>query len=269
MITKLFSSNFLDDYAKEHDEFPKQVRVRCQSRAEMYICMEYLKQKGYMIISSCITPTLMEVRALRDPFHAFSERVLRTQDAIDMSKNFMLLFYDDMTDASKKLCLGDCLRVETDTILHGFIEHALMEYHTYIREVGSDMVERKENALSVIKGYNEFTKDCDAYLLPQYADMVEEFNAGTYLHNRGVPVRSAKDKPDTMVIFRVPGATRGHLVIENDLVKAISFYDDTCFDMRIGCYDPKIKDEIPKKWIGKEWKVPYIGGYPNDSVKSN
>ena len=269
MITKLFSSNFLDNYVKEHDEFPKQVRVRCESRAEMYVCMEYLKQKGYMIISSCSTATMNEVKAMRNPFQIFSERVIRTQDAIDMSKNFMLLFYEDMMDASKKLCLGDCLRVETDTLLHGFIEHALMDYHSYIRDVHQDIIQRKEKALSIRKGYNEFTKDCDAYLLSQYAAMVEEFNAGTYLNNRGIAETSERYNPGKVVVFRVPGATRGHLVIENDLVKDIIFYDETCFDPRIGCYNPKIREEIPKKWIGKEWTVPYVGGYPNDSVKSN
>jgi len=268
MITKLFSSSFLDEYVKEHDAFPRHVNVRCETVGELFACAVYLKSQGYHHVIMHYGIDRYEINAVRGAQATFLDRIDDTIEAIDMSKNFALHFYNDKEDGTSTVMLAKGTLVPTDTVLHSFLEDAFMKYKKYIRNVKVDAIELKQQLLSTRKGYNAFTKDCDAYLLPQYKDMATEFNAGTYLHNRGVQETDEKTGMG-YVAFRVPGATRGTIVIHQDIVKDISFNEDTCFSKSIGCYDPKIKEEIPAKWIGQAWKVDYVGGYLDDNTENN
>ena len=48
---------------------------------------------------------------------------------------------------------------------------------------------------------------------------------------------------DTFCI-RVPGATRGYIKLEKNVIKEINLYDDTAFSKKLGCYDEKRKSEL-------------------------
>lgn len=90
--------------------------------------------------------------------------------------------------------------------------------------------------------YNDFTMVLDKYI--KHSDQIDKewYNIciRTYLCLADVP-----DNPqeDFHVAFRVPGATRGHIACDKDLIiKDIVFYD-TCWGV-IGIYDESRKDEM-------------------------
>ena len=103
---------------------------------------------------------------------------------------------------------------------------------------------------------NEFTADCDKYLLPQYKRMLEKGYKQTYFYDNGRLVYHAEVKEHHMIL-RVPGATRGHVVIDNNVIKNIVFYPDTAYltgPRCVGCYSEDVVNAIKDKWIGKEMK---------------
>lgn len=94
------------------------------------------------------------------------------------------------------------------------------------------------------EGICEFTIDCDRFLLPELI----KNSFCTYLWDMG-SIRWSHDRG--FISFRVPGATRGSIVIGMDnIIKDIIFYDDVCFG-NISCYQPEIVSFIHKKYIGK------------------
>lgn len=95
-------------------------------------------------------------------------------------------------------------------------------------------------------GINEFTLDCDRFLLhPEYEFM------RTYLSDMGNVLRIGNKG---YIAFRVPGATRGNIVVNaaNKIIDVIFFYD-MCFEGMAKCYDKAIIGYIRSKYIGAEF----------------
>lgn len=72
----------------------------------------------------------------------------------------------------------------------------------------------------------------------------EGYVEGTYLY---------WDEDDYNLGFlciRFPGATRGCIYFDkSDIITKIDFYEDTCFDKGIGCYEKSLLN-IVSQWIG-------------------
>ncbi len=115
-------------------------------------------------------------------------------------------------------------------------------------------MEKSKFHTSLHKGYNSFTEECDKFLIKGYARGAKVFGAKTYLYKGGDLEDS--EEGGQFVAFRVPGATRGALIVESGKIIDIKFNEDTCFDYRngVGCYNKKIVDAT-KKFIGTEYKV--------------
>lgn len=103
--------------------------------------------------------------------------------------------------------------------------------------------------------YNNFTKELDKYniIFNKYKDC--EYNScwRTYLWDADVE-RAVQGKK-TLIAFRVPGATRGHIEVDDNLIiKDIVFYEDVCFSNNLGCYVKNAKEIIPK-FLGTKLEV--------------
>lgn len=94
-------------------------------------------------------------------------------------------------------------------------------------------------------GINEFTLDCDRFLLYKGNDCMR-----TYLWNMG-EVQWFGDVGG--IAFRVPGATRGNIKIDKEyrIIDVVFFYD-VCFS-KIKCYDSRIVDFIKNKYVGSKF----------------
>ena len=118
-------------------------------------------------------------------------------------------------------------------------------------------MEKAKFHTSLHKGYNAFTEECDKYLIKGYAKAAKEFNARTYLHKGGDLENGTDGKQ--FVVFRVPGASRGALIVDSGQIVDIKFNDDTCFDYKkgVGCFHKKVV-EATKKFIGTQYVVDVI-----------
>lgn len=101
--------------------------------------------------------------------------------------------------------------------------------------------------------YCKFTEDLDKHLLGCFSK--DDFTKRMYKsYLWGSDVENCLRGKDSIIAFRAPGATRGHLKVEklnNELIiKEIIFYEDTCFSDKIGCYKESVKELIPL-YIGK------------------
>lgn len=112
--------------------------------------------------------------------------------------------------------------------------------------------------------YNNLTEELDKYI--QRTDKIDQdwydFCIRTYLCLEDVPLKPTEDFD---VAFRIPGATRGHIECDKDLIiKDIIFYD-TCWG-KVGIYKEDKKDEmtstIKDKFIGT--KLDIINGITHD-----
>ena len=76
----------------------------------------------------------------------------------------------------------------------------------------------------------------------------------TYLYNGGVPEKNGH------VVFRVPGATRGHIVLDKmNVIQDIIFYPETCFGESdqsgsVACYDKSILT-LKLKYTGTKYDI--------------
>ena len=110
---------------------------------------------------------------------------------------------------------------------------------------------------------NKFTEECDKYLTDNYKGY-DDYLLNTYLYGNQDGVEFNEHN---WCCFRVPGATRGGIKIENGIITDIEFFEDTCFDYSkgIGCFKQEVI-EATKKFIGTEFDLPisefYKGGMP-------
>lgn len=94
---------------------------------------------------------------------------------------------------------------------------------------------------------NSFTEKCDEYLI----DGVKEAGFFTYFHSVNGKVL-IDDKG--YIKFRVPGATRGSIKLNGNIIEKVSFYEDVCFSW-IGCYKEEVVN-VAEEYIGKEFDLP-------------
>lgn len=72
---------------------------------------------------------------------------------------------------------------------------------------------------------NDFTKECDKHLLPEWAELHKEGYGETCL-----AFFLDEVKPNGRIALRYPGATRGHVVIdEHGCLKELVFYQETAW----------------------------------------
>lgn len=103
--------------------------------------------------------------------------------------------------------------------------------------------------------YNNFTEELDKYnhVYEQFKDKEYAGCWRTYLWEPDV--KNAVQGKENLVAFRVPGATRGHVKVDDNLIiQDIVFYEDTCFSHNIGCYKESIKEVIPK-FLGTKLEI--------------
>lgn len=105
---------------------------------------------------------------------------------------------------------------------------------------------------------NDFTRFLDEYRSDNILIGLEPFwqkVMSTYLCYNDIEddIRSYDLQPERHIAFRVPGATRGHVEVdENFVIKKIVFYPDTCFNSNhngIECYKKEVV-EASNKFIG-------------------
>lgn len=119
-----------------------------------------------------------------------------------------------------------------------------------------------EKCGNIIEYTNEFTKDLDEHLKSSWKRMLN-YSSGSYIY-LDYPAQSkyeCENFPDLfIVVFRFPGATRGHIVMRRDtgIVDGIRLYDTAYtrpgkLSTGITCYMPSVIKVIDK-WIGKPMK---------------
>lgn len=103
--------------------------------------------------------------------------------------------------------------------------------------------------MCTIKYRNNFTKECDKFLLTRWANTVRDYSLHTEFYIDGYDMLQGHDT--YVVAFRFPGATRGHVAIDRDsgLVREVKFYDTAYEQEGIACYKPEIQSLV-LKWEG-------------------
>ena len=96
-----------------------------------------------------------------------------------------------------------------------------------------------KNNLLKDQWYGLITDTINEYLYENIKSIVDKgYCNGTYIV-----------KYDTNLLsIRFPGATRGYIKLDNDIITEIKFYSDTCSGI-IGVYVDKVKDSC-NKYIG-------------------
>ncbi len=94
--------------------------------------------------------------------------------------------------------------------------------------------------------YNELTREMDKHLEQVYKESLEHFGwDGTYICEKDVRPNFKND----VYAIRYPGATRGHIEVdENNCIVSILLYD-TAVGGCVGCYENSVND-IFDKYIG-------------------
>ena len=97
------------------------------------------------------------------------------------------------------------------------------------------------NGGNTIRYFNKITEELDQHML--YTN--QPYCYDTY-------ITEWKDDEPFIWLIRVVGATRGCIrTDENNIIKEIKLYDDTCFKKGIGCYKQSAKS-ILDKYIGQK-----------------
>lgn len=103
--------------------------------------------------------------------------------------------------------------------------------------------------------FNNFTQELDKYnyVYDKFKDKEYGDCWKTYLWEPDV--KAVLQGKDTLIAFRAPGATRGHIEVDNNLIiQDIVFYD-TSFG-NFGCYKETVKEVIPK-FLGTKLELTY------------
>lgn len=104
-----------------------------------------------------------------------------------------------------------------------------------------EIVLKKEKSDSSPSRYTcELTEEMDTYIIPPlpFKTYMVEFET---LGNK------------VTYVIRYPGSTKGYIVVENDVVTEVRFYDEPCFDI-LGTYKKEMKNIIDK-YIGLKVRV--------------
>lgn len=113
---------------------------------------------------------------------------------------------------------------------------------------------------------NSFTELLDEWRIQSIKDLDEQWGFkfdAFYLYMSEKELQMMKDgswKEDT-IAFRLPGATRGHIYVDaNLMIRDVIFYDDVCFKSKslhkIYCLEEGVKDVIrPMKFdLEGKWR---------------
>lgn len=102
---------------------------------------------------------------------------------------------------------------------------------------------------------NEFTRDCDSFLLRKLKPMHEQFDLKTEIYiSRNPELDKIPSNPICVnLLFRYPGATRGSIILDirSGVVCGVLFNDTAYKDMAIACYTSDIAT-LRDRYIGKK-----------------
>ena len=117
-------------------------------------------------------------------------------------------------------------------------------HHPYDGATPAQELERLTNLTSfsnqlVLKLRNEFTEACDEHLREEYSrDLGNAFSTELWMdlyprQNEG---------SDTVIVFRFPGATRGHIKVNpyTCQITEVKFYQEVAIAESIGCYKESV-----------------------------
>lgn len=105
---------------------------------------------------------------------------------------------------------------------------------------------------------NNFTRFLDKYRINSIMDMESPYKEmmSTYLWGPDIEddFTYTNGVLSKHIVFRLPGATRGHIVVDKDyIINDIVFYGDTCFSTKnngIECYKPGVAVDAIKQFRG-------------------
>lgn len=111
------------------------------------------------------------------------------------------------------------------------------------------LCERMDNEYNSMEWVCDFTRECDKYLVWKH-----EFNK-TYIFDADVDLKEVDDEDKKIyLVFRTPGATRGHLVLNQEhVIEAIKFYADTSFGANAAYNRDVVK--ATEKFIGQKIEI--------------
>lgn len=99
------------------------------------------------------------------------------------------------------------------------------------------------------KFINNLMIDLDKYLKLSIKKVEEDLGVHSYLWRQDVV--NALDGKTNHIAFRHPGATNGHIEVdENMIIRDIVFYEDTCTQFYEGDYQ-----SLKNKYIGTELSI--------------
>lgn len=120
---------------------------------------------------------------------------------------------------------------------------------------------------------NNFTKFLDKYRIDTIMNLEEPYKSMMTTYLMYDDIENIDGENYDSIAFRVPGATRGHIVVDKDFnIDNIVFYDDTCFNKNkngVECYKKEIeaaacgeflhtKLDIEHGYKGDEYLEPYL-----------
>lgn len=100
---------------------------------------------------------------------------------------------------------------------------------------------------------NNFTKFIDKYRINKIMELEDWYRdmMSTYLCYSDIE-NNDYENGVKHIAFRLPGATRGHIVVDKDyIIKDIVFYKETCFGYKINelnAYRPEVVADTTKKF---------------------
>lgn len=96
---------------------------------------------------------------------------------------------------------------------------------------------------------SELTKAMDECLIEPY----KEAHNSDYGDVMSTYIMYEPNIDDKYFSFRFPGATRGCMILENDIITGFSFIQSTCFDKKcVGCYEENKLIETCNRFIGRK-----------------
>lgn len=109
-------------------------------------------------------------------------------------------------------------------------------------------------ALIDIRYTNEFTRDCDSFLLEKLKPMHRDFDLKTEIYiSRNPELDRIYNNPVcASLLFRYPGATRGAIIIDvrSGVICDVLFNDTAYKNLGVACYTEEVAT-LKYKYLGK------------------
>lgn len=105
-----------------------------------------------------------------------------------------------------------------------------------------------------IEFYGEFTEDLDTRLREGYKEIIKNRSSNHSLSRLLIHELNVGNEP-TILVFRVPGATRGCIYLDNNqIITSIEVYKDIS-----QCYVDGTEEYLNEKWVGTKMIFIYKG----------